>query len=286
MAPSITEVKSSNAKIGIYLEELATSLEERERLVSVLKLTPSANDNYDLISLLQKLVKYLKYLQDDLNSLIRKGDNVDLYTAQFEESVSRYNSLYDKLSEDSTISVEEYAFEASEFPRSHSVTNGSAFGNGSRNGARDTLPKTVRFQEDIIDDNDNFRNELMGTRAFKPYSDEDPANITDSESFDAQTNQQLFAQHQQTLLEQDENLDVLHESISRSHAMGQTINTELDDHLIILNDLERGVEDAHYRLNTAANRLHEFRNRLRENGSLVTIVVLTVILIMLLVVLN
>ncbi|ABN65271.2 predicted protein [Scheffersomyces stipitis CBS 6054] len=265
MAPSISEVRASQSKINVYLDELNSNLEERDRLVEVLRLTPSANDNYELISLLQKLVKYFKYLQQDLISLIKVGENVEQYINQFREAVAKYEDVHEKLAGDSSISVSEYHFTPAEFPQ------------------RKTPISSVRFQEDILDKDadDHFRNEN-----FKPYSDEESSNNTDSESFDAQTNQHLFAQHQQTILEQDQSLDVLHQSIIRQHTMGQSINSELDDHLILLNDLENGVDDANYRLNTAANRLHEFRKRVRENGSLVTIIVLTVILIMLLVVLN
>lgn len=283
MAPSILEVRASQSKINVYLDELNSNLEERDRLVEVLRLTPSANDNYELISLLQKLVKYFKYLQQDLISLIKVGENVEQYINQFREAVAKYEDVHEKLAGDSSISVSEYHFTPAEFPQRKtpiSVISGSG-------AAREVL-KSVRFQEDILDKDadDHFRNELMGTRNFKPYSDEESSNNTDSESFDAQTNQHLFAQHQQTILEQDQSLDVLHQLIIRQHTMGQSINSELDDHLILLNDLENGVDDANYRLNTAANRLHEFRKRVRENGSLVTIIVLTVILIMLLVVLN
>lgn len=54
----------------------------------------------------------------------------------------------------------------------------------------------------------------------------------------------------------------------------------------MLNDLELGVERSQFMLNNATNKLKSFRQKCRENGSLVTIVVLTVILILLLVVLN
>ena len=68
--------------------------------------------------------------------------------------------------------------------------------------------------------------------------------------------------------------------------MSQDINHELDDQLIILNDLEQGVDLSLGRLNSANTRLRHFRTLMRENGSLVTICTLTVILILLLVILN
>ncbi|KAK6199188.1 uncharacterized protein RJT21DRAFT_121487 [Scheffersomyces amazonensis] len=281
MPPTVKDVKISLGKVQIYLEELSSSIEERERLISVLKLTPSSNDNYDLISLLQKLSKYLRYLQDDLEVLVRRDRSIiDEHIGQFRVLALKYNELVEQVSKEATIDVEEYKFNlnltlgANSIPKSVKDTTGS---------------KSVRFKDDIDEDNDILRNELMGTRAFKPYSDNDN-NSTDidseAESFDAQSNQQMFAQHQQTLNEQDSDLDLLHQSIRRQHSMGMTINEELDDQLIILNDLESGIDRAQSRLSSATRRLNEFRKTCKENGSLVTIIVLTVILVLLLVVLN
>lgn len=123
----------------------------------------------------------------------------------------------------------------------------------------------------------------MGTRhVFKPYKD-DP---DEQESSEELSNHQMFAQHQQTMMRQDQDLDTLHQLISRQFSMGQDINQELDDQLIILNDLEQGVDQSLSRLDLANRRIRTFRNLMRENGSLVTICTLSIILILLLVVLN
>lgn len=119
-----------------------------------------------------------------------------------------------------------------------------------------------------------------------PYRDDENDTSSIASSFDLQSNQQIFAQHQQQLLEQDDNLDILHLSVRRQHQMGLGINDEVDEHIILLNDLEQGIDTAHARLNRATNRLKSFQKLCKENGSLVTIVVLTIILIVLLVVLN
>lgn len=87
-------------------------------------------------------------------------------------------------------------------------------------------------------------------------------------------------------MRQDQDLDTLHQLISRQFSMGQDINQELDDQLIILNDLEQGVDQSLSRLDLANRRIRTFRNLMRENGSLVTICTLSIILILLLVVLN
>ncbi|ODV79429.1 uncharacterized protein CANTADRAFT_52225 [Suhomyces tanzawaensis NRRL Y-17324] len=265
--PSTKDVRKALTKVTINLDSLQSSLEERDRLVQTLKLTPSPDDNYDLINIIQKVLKALNYIQDDLVYLINQGEVVDELIESFKEVSSRYDQYINELTHDAYITVEEYEFIRKDLPKEESKK-----------------PKTVRFRDDVTEDNEELRTELMGTRAFKPYSDDEPQ--TDAESFDHETNQQLFAKHQQTLLDQDQDLDILHESIKRQHSMGRTINTELDDHLILLNDLELGVDVSQQRLNSATHKLLVFRTRVAENGSLVTIVVLTIIVIVLLVTLN
>ncbi|CUM65466.1 uncharacterized protein PRCAT00003106001 [Priceomyces carsonii] len=262
----IKDVRSSISKISICLDQLDSNIEERDRLINLLKLTPSSNDNYDLVTLLGRIRKYLGYLQDDLISLIERGENESSLTAEFKDMVSRFQYLTQKLSNDLTIDILEYEFERKELPKSKDAV------------------KSVRFKDNPEHPEEDLKSELMGSQPFQPYHDDD--QNTETESFDNESNQQMFALHAQRLLEQDQSLDSLHDSIQRQHSMGLTINNELDNHLIILNDLEQGVDGSYQRLNTATNRLNDFRRKCKENGSMITIIVLTVILILLLVVLN
>ncbi|EGV61590.1 hypothetical protein CANTEDRAFT_115052 [Yamadazyma tenuis ATCC 10573] len=253
------------AKTQTLINQLESTIDERKQLFS-LKLEPSTNDNFDLINLLDKISKNLNYLQDDC----KDSGNYQ----RLETTVDRFNSNIDSLSHDTSIQIDEYKFKIK--TRREPVVKEA---------------KSVRFQDDNDDNEENLRNELMGTRTFRPYRDVPDA---DSEFDDASetsqdsnlNNQQMFAQHQQQLLTQDDDLDVLHESVKIQKSMGLNINQELDEHLIILNDLENGVDVAHRRVRNTNNRLNEFRSKVQENGSLVTIIVLTVILILLLVVLN
>lgn len=272
MAPSIKDVRTSINRLIVQVEEVESTLEERDRLINVLTLTPSNNDNFELINLIQKLLKHMEYAQDDLIEIVGNGIQVDDLLAQFQGLTLRYEDIVYLLGQEKELFVDtdEYRFIVKEI---------------KKKALREQGPKTVRFKDEEDVQEENLRTELMGTRLFKPYNDEDDSTA-DAESFDNVTNLQMFAQHQQQLLEQDDDLDVLHLSIQRQHEMGRNINTELDDHLILLNDLEQGVETSSYRLNSATHRLNDFRRRAKENGSLVTIILLTVILVVLLVVLN
>ncbi|MCP8718566.1 MAG: syntaxin family protein [Asgard group archaeon] len=260
------------SKIRFNLEELESLLEERNNIYD-LDLTPSKNDNFELISLLLKTVKYFKFVTKDIDDDINSDEKENI-GSELEELVLKYNSIYDELSEDSNLDVSEFKYS---FTRSVTTTTTM-----SKNVdiPFNNVHKSVRFK-DTPDDND--ASELMGTRhVFKPYKD-DP---DEQESSEELSNHQMFAQHQQTMMRQDQDLDTLHQLISRQFSMGQDINQELDDQLIILNDLEQGVDQSLSRLDLANRRIRTFRNLMRENGSLVTICTLSIILILLLVVLN
>lgn len=260
------------SKIRFNLKELESLLEERNNIYD-LDLTPSKNDNFELISLLLKTVKYFKFVTKDIDDDVNSDEKENI-GSELEELVLKYNSIYNELSEDSNLDVSEFKYS---FTRSVTTTTTM-----SKNVdiPFNNVHKSVRFK-DTPDDND--ASELMGTRhEFKPYKD-DP---DEQESSEELSNHQMFAQHQQTMMRQDQDLDTLHQLISRQFSMGQDINQELDDQLIILNDLEQGVDQSLSRLDLANRRIRTFRNLMRENGSLVTICTLSIILILLLVVLN
>lgn len=272
MTVSLLKVTTSANRLSALIEELDSIVEERDRLV-VLKLTPSANDNYEVIGVIEKVKKYLEYLKGDLNEMIQQDvKGISSACAKYESLISSYNEILSRLVQEGIMDVSEYKVEKGLKQLVKRISENNA------------TKKSVRFN-DAPEDLTDGRSELMGTRSFKPYRDEDDSG-TDAESFDQVSNQQMFAAHQQTLIEQDQDLDTLHGLILRQHSMGSAINIELDEHMIVLDDLEQGVDVSQRRLDRAANRLVEFRRKCKENGSLVTIVVLTVILIMLLVVLN
>lgn len=256
------------SKIQFNLEELGNLLEERNNIYE-LDLIPSKNDNFELISLILKTIQYFRFVNKDITDEVNSEEKEHI-GSELEELVKEYNDIYNQLSEDSNLDISEYKYSFTP-----STTNSKVSSNN--------IHKSVLFK-DTPDDND--ASELMGTRhVFKPYKD-DPYDEDLSTSLEEVSNHQMFAQHQQTMMRQDQDLDTLHQLISRQFSMGQGINQELDDQLIILNDIEQGVDQSLSRLDLANRRIRTFRNLMRENGSLVTICTLTIILILLLVVLN
>lgn len=268
MTATAKTIRTQQLKIKSHIDQLSGLLEERSRLINVLELNPSQSDNLDLINLLAKIQTELKYQKQDIESGF-----VSEFASDFSDVVDSYTGILADLGLDPFVDIQEYAY-------SDKVEE----------EAEPASKKSVRFKDfnsnEETDDTEQLRNQLMGTSSnFKPYRDEPEEDRNSLLSVDT-TNQEMFAQHQQQLLEQDQSLDQLHGQIRVQHSMGVSINDELDEHLILLNDLERGVDNSSSRLGRATNNIRSFRRKVRENGSLATIIVLTVILILLLVVLN
>lgn len=155
--------------------------------------------------------------------------------------------------------------------------------------------KSVRFNDTV---------EEAQPKNFKPYKDqvldlptqdqtdelfegrdgvEDDA---DGESIDSTSNQDMFIQHQQQLVQQDDHLDTLAQSVRRQRALGLDINQELDDQNILLEDLEAQLDHNDRNLSTGQKRLKYFSEKAKENGQWITIIILVIILVLLLIILK
>lgn len=141
--------------------------------------------------------------------------------------------------------------------------------------AAQTLPrqpsKSVRFTDD--DDDDANRSALF------PYRD-DPA----PPSQDELSNQQIHAHHSQILREQDSQLDALGLSIGRQRELSLQIGDELDGQVLLLDEVEEGVDRHDAQFRRARGRLDRFSRKARENWSLTVIVVLIIILVLLIII--
>lgn len=124
--------------------------------------------------------------------------------------------------------------------------------------------------------------------ALFPYRD-DPAALEAQQRSAHQAgldNTQLHAYHDQVMAEQDEQLDRLGESIGRQRELGMLIGDELDEHVAMLDDVDRHVDRQQGRLQGARDRIGKIARRANENKQITTIVILIVILLLLILVLK
>ncbi len=151
----------------------------------------------------------------------------------------------------------------------------------------------------------NDKVEEASPKKFKPYKDQvlDPPEqcdtdqlfdgrelgddqADDSDSVNSSSNQEMFIQHQQELVQQDEHLDTLAQSVRRQRALGLDINQELDDQNILLDDLEAQLDHNDRNLSSGQKRLKYFSEKAKENGQWITIIILVIILVLLLIILK
>ncbi|KAI5948867.1 hypothetical protein KGF57_005265 [Candida theae] len=265
MPRSKREIEALLYKIDVLVQQIAETIDERAKLRE-LGLVPSANENEELSNMIHKTVQSLETAQVEVEQ--QRDENLQSHLRSLSNN---YTDVHAALT-DSGIDAPEFKYETRPPPRAappKAVPPKAA------------PSKAVRFK-DVPDESDT--SEMMGTQPFQPYRDDPEDSL--QEEVDSRSNHQMFAEHQQTMMRQDQDLDYLHRSISRQHRMGKDIDQELDEQLIILNDLEQGVDNSSHRIQRATTRLNNFRRMARENGSLTTIIILTVILILLLVVLN
>lgn len=266
-------------KLSYELDKLNDIVEERIRLITVLGIKPSSRDN---VSLKKQLSKTLDLL-NECSAQDEVGDFFEQYSTQ-------YSDVLQKIP-DSVIDVSLY-----EFHIPSKVQSSSSSSNVSL--SRD-LPKKVRFKdENLVTYSD--------VEDFKPYHD-DASQVRDTSRIEEEdrvklmpkvesppldtispglSNQEVFVQQQQQLLEQDTYLSSLSESVHRSHAISLDINGEVveqNDH--VLQDLESLVDNSGRNLDRAKRRLETFEKTARDNGPCFIIVVLVIILLVLLIIL-
>jgi syntaxin 8 len=135
--------------------------------------------------------------------------------------------------------------------------------------------KSVRFS-DNDDDDDANRASLF------PYRDDPPDDA--SPNLAHLDNQQIHAYHDRVIADQDSQLDQLGQSISRQRELSMQIGDELDGQVMLLDDVEEGVDRHAAQFVRARGRLDRFSRKARENWSLTVIVVLIIILVLLIVI--
>jgi syntaxin 8 len=115
-----------------------------------------------------------------------------------------------------------------------------------------------------------------------PYRDNPDTDAAPDHA--ALDNQQIHAYHSQVIAEQDDQLDQLGASIGRQRELSMQIGDELDGQVVLLDDVEEGVDRHSEQFRRARGRLDRFSRKARENWSLTVIVVLIAILVLLIVI--
>jgi syntaxin 8 len=144
--------------------------------------------------------------------------------------------------------------------------------------------KSVRFRDDPDDDSEDAEARANRAALFSdPERYRDEPEGPDQSALD---NQQIHTYHKQVLREQDNQLDVLGQSIGRQRTLGIQMGNELDEQVELLDDVERGVDRHIETLGGAQQRLKTISRKAKDNWNWLTIAILIIILLLLLIILN
>ena len=272
------------SKLVYEIDRLNDLIEERNRLVNIIKILPSGSDN-------DKVKQQLDKICDLLNGLYEQSTTSELSDADIDtirECVVEYQKTIKGLEEEDyplgdIVSYRfgkkfEYPKKIPEQPKHVEIA---------------TDVKKVRFSDNTEIRTTSSSNEepiKASDMHFKPYFDDEEEDINSTSNGivnDANiTNRELFIEQQQRLMNQDQHIDTLAASVSRAHGMSLDINQEVESQNTgLLADLENMVDTSDRNLQRARRRLDTFQRTARENGPCTTIILLIIILIFLLVVL-
>lgn len=238
----------------------------------------------DYSNLINDLTKFFQSLKDGNNEneiIINKFENYKIINLELTE---KYNNFKSNLNSYKLKKI-----------RHENENNDNNIDEELTNNNNKKKPKAVRFKANLIEpgnvmkryrDNpnevvSNYKDSLFQTT--NSYSDQQEDEQS-KRTPDNLSNKQLYLDNENELQTQDQLIGSLHSSVSRQHSMGLTINEELDHHMILLNDLETGIDSQHRKINRARNNLNHFTDELKKRGDWMTIIVLTIILLFLLIV--
>ncbi|KAK7208535.1 hypothetical protein BZA70DRAFT_53369 [Myxozyma melibiosi] len=260
-------------RLLLLADNTLVSVLERNRLKS-LDLEPSASEEAEIQRNLQTLRDGISQLERE-QSVAESDQGIPSRTLRAkEDTLIRLQMQFDKLLSLLQEGGGEQLIAKITAPKRPSLIYGNSngqdeLGSPRRNGPRKA--KTVRFSDNLID-----------VSSATP----DPLSLAAEEARNSVTNTEAMMQQQRIMREQDDSLDRLSESISRQRELSIQIGDELDQHVELLSDVDRLVDWSQHRLDGARKRLDHVSRKMKENGSVFTIVILIIILLILIIILK
>jgi syntaxin 8 len=269
------------SELNLLIDYIKLSLLERQRAIS-LNLDPNSNDGQISRSLdqLQSGISALESQSQWDDPLHPSSDQQEytilpcLLNASKQKLTHQPSRAQDQLNSLKT----QYTALLSNFHASSSNTtlNDPIL---STDSAEQTKPskasKSVRFTDSPDDPN---RSSL-----FPAHYTDDPSDsaVPDQSNL---TNEQINTYHTQVIRSQDEQLDRLGESITRQRDLSIQIGDELDNHALMLDEVDERVDRHQSTLDRARNRLGRIAKGARDQWGLTCIVALIIILVVLIII--
>ncbi|KAK6345974.1 hypothetical protein TWF730_010311 [Orbilia blumenaviensis] len=269
-------------RLLLLADHIKLSLLERSRAIS-LKLEPNTADAYISRSL-ETLRQGIEQIEQEQTRLEQNGELSSKSLRDHEDSLIKLRSQYDALK--------------SQFASQSDSNSSSTIDLTNVTSKTGLDPNSLPYSDDpdhhhhraarglasyTDDDTPSTRDSLMGsadltTSARKSKQVRFSDSLVDTSEM---SNTQVMTLHQRIMEEQDGTLDRLSESISRQRELSIQIGDELDSQGELLDDLDEGVDRSQRRITGARKRLDTFARKAKDNGSMITIVVLIIILVLL-----
>ena len=284
------------SQLLLLADHIKLSLLERQRAIS-LDLEPNAQDG-NISRSLESMREGVEGVEQEVARLQSKGDpyassdhheiqdwispltSIDRSATSLRDQAKRLRDQYNDLTgqfngfpaSTSSISQPNDPSLAADFAHASDIHPHSSL--KSTSSPAHTPNKSVRFRDNDSDE-DEARAQLL------PYRDEPPPPDQSQLS-----NQQIHEYHSQVLEEQDEQLDRLGESIGRQRDLSIQIGNELDEHVTMLDEVDRDVDRHQGRLDGARHRIGQIARKANDNKQITTIVILIIILVLLIIILK
>ncbi|USP74199.1 hypothetical protein yc1106_01473 [Curvularia clavata] len=255
-------------QLFLLADHIKLSLLERQRALSLN--LPSNSQDGQISRSLEQLRSGIESLESQVQDT--SDESITSQLPRLRAQLAELSAQFDHSASPSspTLTTPNDPSLAADFSAAQKTNKNSSIRSTSRS-------KSVRFSDNPTDDDAANRSALF------PYRDnpEDPEASPDQSHLD---NQQIHEYHSQVLRDQDDQLDRLGESISRQRELSMQIGNELDDHVMLLDDVEEGVDRHQAQFSRARGRLDRFSRKAKDNWSLTIIVVLIIILVLLIVI--
>ncbi|QIW99832.1 hypothetical protein AMS68_005350 [Peltaster fructicola] len=257
-------MSASSHQLLLLADHLKLSLLERQRAIA-LKLD-STKEN-------AQIERSLRSLQEGIESLA--AQDVDLDQPEDEASeVPRLRQQYDQL----YAQYHGTAVPAMNMRQPNDPGLNDDFAAAQKQPARN---RNVRFRDNPEEEEDagTIANRAALFSDQERYRDE-PEALDQSQL----SNQQIHEYHTQVIRDQDEQLEVLGQSIGRQRMLGIQMGSEIEEQNEMLGDVESGMTRHQSLLDRAGNRLAHVARKSKANWSWITIAILICILILVIVI--
>ncbi|KAL6939767.1 hypothetical protein ACO0RG_003613 [Hanseniaspora osmophila] len=246
------------AKLSYEIDKLKNYVEERNRLIDVLRIEPSNKDTIIFKKQLNSILQLIDEVPDlqqaeKYNDILASISGEDTHFTQEQKNLYHYNT--EKLKQESELATKKALQEPKDFVKKVRFSD--------HNDVKENYDNSQQLTKLPFSDQGS---QISGIINFAPYKDSQPVN-DDQSAYSMMSNDELLAMQHDTIHDQDTLLESLSSTVHRTHDMSLGIHDEVEyqnDGLLV--DLEGMVDATANTLNKAHTKLNRFNKMNRDSG--------------------